>query len=567
MGYKMENHNIEFDRIGSDIKTTLYDYVGIGSFSDTEHEREIEPFFMDLMKSYPYFKEHPDHFGVYRIPGDHLERGVCWAMVRGTGNDTVCMVHHYDVVGVEDFKTLKDYALLPDELHKMLEENKDMLSDEAREDLESGDFLFCKGGCDMKAGGSIQYTLLREYGNLALKGEFQGNVIVVGVPDEENLSSGMRGAAKLLAEMKEKYGFNYKLMINSEPHQRREPAVGVFSLGTVGKLMPFIYVRGSMSHVGKVFEGLNPVPILSEIERRTELNMDFTDVVDTDSESAECSPPPTWVYMKDSKEVYDVSMPLNAYGCVSILNLTSTPSEVLDKIKVICEDSFANIIEEANTSYHTFLRNSKREQKDLPWKVLVSSFDELLSEAKRDHREEFEKLYEKKVSELLDDFNSAKRSIINCNYELVSFVYDYVDNVEPRVVYGLVPPYYPCVSNLEYEKTDGKINELFPMLLDYTKTNFNQEYIKEYFFSGICDLSYIDMKDPEIVRKALTESMPLFGDFYDIPLEDINKISMPGINIGPWGKDFHKLSERVLTEDVYNRTPRILDAAVKYMLG
>ena len=68
------------------------------------------------------------------------------------------------------------------------------------------------------------------------------------------------------------------------------------------------------------------------------------------------------------------------------------------------------------------------------------------------------------------------------------------------------------------------------------------------------------------MRKSLEESMPLFGAFYDIPLADIHAISMPGINIGPWGKDFHKLSERVLTEDVCNRTPRILDAAVKYML-
>lgn len=561
------NHSIDFDLIGRDIKKTLYDYVSIGSYTDTIHEKEIEPFFMDLMSSFPYFKEHPEHFGLYSIPGDHLGRSVCWALVKGSGTETICMVHHYDVVGIEDFKTLKDFALKPDQLHEMLHKNIDMLSPEAKADLESGQFLFCKGGCDMKAGGSIQYTLLREYGNLALKGEFKGNVLVIGVPDEENLSSGMRGAAILLADMKDSFNLDYKLMINSEPHQRREPEKGVFSLGTVGKLMPFVYVRGSMSHVGKVFEGLNPIIILSEIERRTELNMDFSDVVDTDETSSESSPPPTWIYMKDSKEVYDVSMPVNAYGCISILTLTSSPSEVLAKLKKICHDSFARVIEEANQAYATFLKNSKRQVKDLPWQVKVSSFQELLMEAKRDHGQEFEALYEKKIRELLEDFNSAKRSIINCNYELVNFVYDYVDDISPRVVYGLVPPYYPCVSNLEYEKTDEKINNLFPMLLEYTKNNFNQEYIKEYFFSGICDLSYIDMKNPEEIKNALTESMPLFGDFYDIPLESIGKISMPGINIGPWGKDFHKLSERVLIEDTYDRTPRILDAAVKYMLG
>ena len=39
-------------------------------------------------------------------------------------------------------------------------------------------YVFCRGGCDMKAGGAIQYALLEEYSKLA---NFEGNVIVLGV--------------------------------------------------------------------------------------------------------------------------------------------------------------------------------------------------------------------------------------------------------------------------------------------------------------------------------------------------------------------------------------------------
>ena len=42
---------------------------------------------------------------------------------------------------------------------------------------------------------------------------------------------------------------------------------------------------------------------------------------------------------------------------------------------------------------------------------------------------------------------------------------------------------------------------------------------------------------------------------------------MAGINIGPWGKDFHKLTERVLMENLYDRTPHILDHAITILLG
>ena len=61
--------------------------------------------------------------------------------------------------------------------------------------------------------------------------------------------------------------------------------------------------------------------------------------------------------------------------------------------------------------------------------------------------------------------------------------------------------------------------------------------------------------------------MPLFGKYYDIPFEELEKISMPCINIGPWGKDFHKITERVFKEDLYERTPAILNQAIQMLLG
>jgi len=42
---------------------------------------------------------------------------------------------------------------------------------------------------------------------------------------------------------------------------------------------------------------------------------------------------------------------------------------------------------------------------------------------------------------------------------------------------------------------------------------------------------------------------------------------MPCVNIGPWGKDFHKPSERVLKEDVFERTPKIIDYIIRNYKG
>ena len=60
--------------------------------------------------------------------------------------------------------------------------------------------------------------------------------------------------------------------------------------------------------------------------------------------------------------------------------------------------------------------------------------------------------------------------------------------------------------------------------------------------------------------------IPYCDAYYDIPFAELEQISMPCINIGPWGKDFHKLTERVYAPDLYDRTPKILHYAISRLL-
>lgn len=50
-----------------------------------------------------------------------------------------------------------------------------------RTDAESGDWLFGRGTMDMKAGLAVQLSMLER----AMNGHFDGNVLLITVPDEE----------------------------------------------------------------------------------------------------------------------------------------------------------------------------------------------------------------------------------------------------------------------------------------------------------------------------------------------------------------------------------------------
>jgi arginine utilization protein RocB len=61
--------------------------------------------------------------------------------------------------------------------------------------------------------------------------------------------------------------------------------------------------------------------------------------------------------------------------------------------------------------------------------------------------------------------------------------------------------------------------------------------------------------------------MLLWGDVYSIPFDDLDEISMPVMNVGPWGRDIHKYTERVFREDLINRAPDLMAFAIEEILG
>ncbi len=553
------------DGIEQEIKEILYGYLRAESITGSRGERDAEQYFVTFFKRQPYWQKHPDCVGSFLIPGDPYGRGTAFAMVRGTGNDTVVFVHHNDVVTTEDYKLLRPLAFSPDELEQELWQMKDTLPGEIREDLESGGYVFGRGTCDMKGGASIQMALLRRYGQLILENPeaLTGTLIIMAVPDEENLSAGMRAGAVLLAQMKQKYNLKFRLMINTEPQFGSSAEHGVFSIGSAGKMMPFFHVRGVPAHAGNPFEGVNSLGIISELVRRMELNPDFSDAV-----RGELSPPPAWLYLKDRKLQYDVSLPVTSVGYISVITFSQTPDEILRRIRVICEDSLDAVLEQISERYAACRVRNGLPPARLSWKGKVMTFGELYQEALNLHGGKFRTGYAAKVQELKKELEEDRVTLADCNFALVDYIYDYIDDrLSPRIVYGLIPPYYPSVCNAFLPELADDVRTLPDDLIRFAADRWGQQYDMEYYYPGISDLSYTSISGSSEIIQELENSMPLFGHIYDIPFCEIEEISMPCINIGPRGKDVHKTGERILKEDLYERTPRLTQYAVERILS
>ncbi len=503
----------------------LVEYCRIPSFTNSPGETLVESFFKTRVEKRPYFIQNPDHFGTWGIENDVLKRRVNWAMIRGGSVKTIVLMHHCDVVTSDNYGSYKDISLDLPALEKAFRSDDTLLDEEACSDLKSGDWLFGRGAADMKGGAAIQFALFETYAGYTREElALMPSIILLALPDEETLSSGMREAVFLLNHLKALHGLDFCLAVNSEPHQRLHPEDGVIYQGSIAKLNLFVYVKGVMAHAGEVLEGINPTGIMAEIAARSDLSEEITDYI-----ANEVSVPPTWVYLRDVKKQYDISFPGSCYGILNVLSFQTGPDKVLEWMVNLCREELGNYIKKVNRKRQIFSAESSRSGSEFKWRPEVMTYGQLkaVSQFKgSDNPENFEET----MARHLDSINLQ----------------------HPVVIVGFCPPYYPGVTNRSPEK-------LHKMVESFALDKWNQKYDSKSYFNGISDLSYIRCSSINIPMC----NMMGWPEIYDIPFDQIKNISMDCINLGPWGKDLHKPSERVYKPDLFHCTPLLIDHLIR----
>jgi len=547
-----------FDRekLREKIEKHLHAYVGVQSDTGTVHERNIEKFFEKWFEDVPYFKEHPEYRGIFPIPNDHLNRHVPWALLKGEGNETIVLLHHSDTVDTVDYLHLRELSLKPLELEKAMKEGKIFMPEDAKMDLDSGEWVFGRGTNDMKGGAVIHIAMMEEYAKLK---DFKGNLLLIAAADEENLSAGAIGAAYLLKDLMDKFGLEYKLCLLTERDTSTEGRT--LCDGSVGKIMPLIYVSGKIAHVGKVYDGLNPVKLLAKIVDYLDLNPEF---IETNERAT--TPAPTFLYAKDHKKIYDVSLPAAASGFMSFYCFHRAPKESLELIRKACEQAMSNVISAINNSFTQYLQISNARKEPPEWKVNVKLYGELYEEALREGGDKFLTAIGKIKGEVKEKVRSGGMTPIEASHEIIEGTLAFAEDLSPTVIITLVPPYYPYVSNEKLKEKGQFIDSIGDMLIKYAKEKNGHEYRKVYM-TGMCDLSYMMQTDDKETNDYIENNMLMWGDGYYIPFEKIRRISMPVLNVGPMGRGLHQYTERVFKPDVFYTIPDYVDFIIRKTLG
>lgn len=526
------------------------------SVVDTKGELDSVNKIQEIFSQMPYYKENPEDL-FFVETGDKLGRKSIVAVLRGKkGNSkkTVVMIGHTDTVGISDYGSLQEYANKPYELMEKLKEVT--LSEDVRKDLMSGDYLFGRGLFDMKTGDAIIMALMEEIASNI--DEFDGNLIFAGVCDEEGNSGGMLSVVPKLIELKERDNLDYLALLDTDymTSEFEGDENKYVYIGTVGKLMPSFYVVGKETHVGESFKGIDPNQIASYITNRINLNADFCDVAE-----GEVSLPPITLHQRDLKPEYSVQIAKTSTLFFNYATHCSTPDEVLVKMKNAANEAFESAIASLNHEYKRFCELAGRNYETLPWKARTVTYEELLEKVQKENPKAME-LMAAYNEELMKNEDLDQRTFA---LRMVEKLHSIWSDRDPVVVVYFSPPYYP---HIYVEGKEGKEKDLIDAVADAvntTKTDYKLVYKK--FFPYISDLSYgAAPKDPKIIA-ALKNNMPGFGSKYNLPLEDMQKLDLPVLDIGSFGKDAHKFTERIEKHYSFNVAPELVYKTIMNLLS
>jgi arginine utilization protein RocB len=479
------------------------------------------------------------------IAADPYPRLNAYGLVRGRSPQTVVMLAHFDTVGIDDFGVFRAAALDPRQLKEMMQRylsEPDGLDPALRRDLlaeqELGRevWLMGRGASDMKSGLATGMVVLQ---HLARQPQ-TGNVILLAVPDEENLSAGVLQAVYWLDELRQLEGLEYVGAINldyiSDLPGEGEKIRPVVYDGTVGKLLVSLYVRGVTGHAGDPLGTVDPNLALAEMLR--DISRDER-LVELDTEWVV---PPVVLHQGDLKTQYDTQTPLEAAAQINFILRQRTPAEILAHVREIVAAAYARSLTESRQ------RRAAWQKVALPHlQPTVLTLAELMARAEA--RPE----------------PPTQRSVIGANLDVVRSLWNHAHLHGPGAVVYADLPFYPAVKH--------GLAGRFSQAVHSVAGKFGLE-IKP-FYPYITDSSYVGAIDTSVTA-SMSEAVPLTAsadmaklrDRYWVTRSlDLPPLNLPVFTLGPFGRGAHTPWERVYMPYAFETLPHLLFDVIQTTLG
>ena len=533
-----------------EIKELTMHLVSIPSMNGTRGERDIADAIEAYLRAIPYFAAHPELVITQNLKDDPLGRRNVMALLKGgdgTLTDTILLHGHIDTVDVDDFGPLKEYAFDCAKLDEVLRDAE--LPEDARRDLESGEYLFGRGACDMKGGDAVFLVLAR---HLAEQPEaLHGNLLLSFNPVEETLHQGIIEELPELQQLQREHGLHFRLAINNDficPMYAGDRTRYVYT-GAVGKLLPMFYIIGRETHVAQCFEGFSPALTAAELTRIIDRNPAFCD-----GYKGEYSLPPTVLKMQDLKERYNVQTPRTACVYFNYFVHNRQLTEIMAQLKEAARTALDRVTQEADAHYRTYCELSGMQYSPLLEPSQVLDYRALYERTKAAYTGDLDTLIEQTLQASI----AAGEDMRVSSLRIVEKLSEVSGIKTPTVVVFFATPFCPHNTLKSEVPEEQAVYEQIAGIAAAFGAESGETKKLQQFFPSLTDSSYLKIDDDADSIATLQANFPGYENLYPVPLETAKALNIPAVNYGVWGKDCHKWTERIHIPYSFGRLPQFI---------
>lgn len=494
--------------------------------------------------------------GLDALENDPYGRQNVYAFLRGTSPTTVVLLGHFDTVTTADYGALEPFALDTAALF----ERKVSLLPAFEINADFSDWMFGRGAADMKSGIAVNIALIRHLAQISSTEPYPLSILLLATADEENESAGVLHALPLLLKLRERYGLNYIGALNTDyvtalyPGDERR----YIYAGSIGKLLPAFLCIGCESHAGDPFRGLDANLLAAELIRDLSMNDALCDAV-----PGQLAAPPVTLHSTDLKAHYDVQLPLMSYFYLNLLTLTTTPHELLERL---CQRT-VNVMTQLLQRIDATELRWKQASGALDWPERMRQRVGTVYRYADLYAAMVQKLGQEQVSrELANEQELWSHSVDRrelCMH-LTQRLWQLSGYQGPAVIVFYAPPYYPALAPMPgplQDAVDAVVAE-HPEL----------QLVQRPFFPYLSDMSYLGLA-PALDLSALEANLPIWNidtaeslsGSYHLPLAEMQRLNIPAINWGPFGRGAHQRDEAVLMSYSFGILPQLLFETIEHL--
>jgi arginine utilization protein RocB len=492
------------------LRQLTVDLVSTSSIVNSEGERIMADKIIAILSDFDIFKKHPEWLRICPVIDDQNLRYSILALIKKPEiTKTVLGIGHFDTVAIEDYGNLKPFAIQPHNLRSQL--TTVTRDPEVLKDLDDHDYLFGRGSLDMKSGIAIWLNLLEDFDQQS-SGK---NLLVCFVCDEEGNSKGMIDAIPHIRQMISDFQLDIQSAIDTDytspqyPDDARRFLYG----GTIGKILVQYLCIGKEAHAADPYAGMDANELVSALIEEINMNTAYCDANDLD-----VTVPPITLSIKDDKQQYSVQ---TAKTSSVTFNVTTLGKDIAkwERLFIDAADKAQKRVrDKLDKSYQEYCLLKGISYRPLKNHIKIMSY-------RPNKKPSFSRLD-----------NEDER-----DFSLRWVKEQFSSELDAQIILFLSMPYYPHHTlDINIDQHRAFIEEIQQCAPGYT-------YLPYYPY--ISDLSFVSRAEPADIA-AIRQLIPGYEQLNRVDWSLLDSLNIPLMNIGPWGKDAHKFTERVYVPSI-----------------